>query len=128
MSLDLRFFEHDNDDPLSDLKALPSDKLRKVALWWLKRVRRDQALGKYLGYQASTGDLRGLYKLYFDQDDEPWDPLWQPPDRRAGDPRPRYRIVYQLLADDQEPDLSEVISVGPRPQVYWAAAERHDRD
>ena len=128
MSLDLRFFEHDNEDPLADLKALSSDKLRKVALWWLKRVRRDQTLGKHLGYQASTGDLRGLYKLYFEEDDEPWNPLWQPPDRHPGDPRPRYRIVYQLLPDDQQPELIEVISIGPKPQVYWAAAERDDRE
>jgi hypothetical protein len=39
LSLELRFFEHDDEDPLADLKALPNDRLRKVTLWWLKRVR-----------------------------------------------------------------------------------------
>ena len=125
MSLDLRFFEHGDEDPLADLKALPNDRLRKVALWWLKRVRRDHSLGRELGYQASTGDLRGLYKLYFDEDDEPWNPMWQPPDRPPGDPRPRYRIVYQVLPDPEQPELIEVISIGPKPHVYWNAAERY---
>ena len=124
MSLELRFFEHDGDDPLADLKALSSDRLRKAALWWLKRVRRDHLLGKELGYQVSTGDLRGLYKLYFDEDDEPWNPLWEPPARPPGDPRPRYRIVYQLLPNEDRPVLIEVISIGRKPQVYWGAAER----
>ena len=128
MSLELRFFEHEDEDPLADLRALPSDQLRKVALWWLKRVRRDQSLGKPLGYQASTGDLRGLYKLYFDEDDEPWNPLWQPPDRPPGDPTPHYRIVYQLLPDEEKPDLIEVISIGPKPQAYWMAAARVVRE
>jgi hypothetical protein len=128
LSLDLRFFEHDDEDPLADLKALPSDKLRKATLWWLKRVRRDHSLGNELGYQVSSGDLRGLYKLYFDEDDEPWNPLWEPPDRPPGDPRPRYRIVYQVLPDDEQPELIEVISIGPKPQVYWTAAERPGRE
>lgn len=127
MSLDVRFFAHGDEDPLADLEALPSDALRKVALWWLKRVRRDHSLGKRLGYQVSTGDLRGLYKLYFDEEDEPWNPLWEPPDRPAGDPRPRYRIVYQLLPSEEDPALIEVVSVGPKPEVYWGAAKRVGR-
>jgi hypothetical protein len=127
LSLDVRFFEHEDEDPLADIKALPSLQLQKVALWWLKRVRRDHSLGKELGYQVSTGDLRGLYKLYFEEDDEPWNPLWAPPDRPAGDPRPRYRIVYQLLPDEENPELIEVVSVGPKPQVYWTASERLQR-
>lgn len=128
MSLDTRFFAHGDEDPLTDLKALPNDQLRKVALWWLKGVERNVSLGKELGYQASTGDLRGLYKLYFDEDDEPWNPLWEPPTRSPGDPRPRYRIVYQLLPDEEKPELIEVISLGPKPQVYWTAAERLERE
>jgi hypothetical protein len=107
--LELRFFEHGDEDPLEDLKALPDDNLPKIALWWLKQVRRDCTLGKHLGYQVSTGDLRGLYKLYFDEGDEPWNPLWRAPDRPPGDPRPRYRIVYQVLPDDEQPELIEVI-------------------
>lgn len=128
MSLDLRFFEHDDEDPLADLRALPNDKLRKAALWWLKRIRRDHSLGNELGYRVSTGDLQGLRKLYFDEDDEPWNPLWKPPDRPPGDPRPRYRIVCQTLPDDEQPELIEVISIGPKPKVYWTAAERLERD
>ncbi len=124
MSLELRFFEHDDEDPLADLKALPNDRLRKVALWWLKHVRRDHSLGKALGFQASTGDLRGAFKLYFDEDDEPWNPLWQPPTRPPGDPVPRYRIVYQLLPDDENPELIEVVAIGPKPEVYWTTAAR----
>ena len=128
MSLELRFFEHDDEDPLADLRALPNDRLRKVALWWLKRVRRDHSLGNALGYQLSTGDLRGAFKLYFDEDDEPWNPLWQPPARPAGDPVPRYRIVYQLLPDDENPELIEVVSIGAKPEVYWMAAARLERE
>jgi hypothetical protein len=128
LSLDLRFVEHDDEDPLADLRALPNDSLRKVALWWLKRVQRNQKIRKPLGYQASTGDLRGLYKLYFDEDDEPWNPLWQPPDRQPGDPRPRYRIVFQMLPDEEHPEVIEVISIGAKPQVYWVAGERRDSE
>ena len=83
-----------------------------------------QSLGRELGFQVSTGDLRGLYKLYFDEDDEPWNPLWTPPHRPPGDPRPRYRIVYQLLPDDENPEFIEVFSIGEKPQVYWTAALR----
>lgn len=129
MSLELRFFEHgDDEDPLAHLKALPSPQLQKVALWWLRRVRRDQSLGHELGFQVSTGDLSGLYKLYFDVGDEPWNPLWEPPARPPGDPRPRYRIVYQLLPDADNPQLIEVVSIGLKPQVYWRAAERLQRE
>lgn len=128
MNLVVRFFEHEDEDALADIKALPSPQLQKVALWWLKRVRRDRSLGIELGYQVSTGDLRGLYKLYFEEDDEPWNPLWEPPHRPPGDPRPRYRIVYQLLPDEENPELIEVVSVGPKPQVYWSASERLERE
>jgi hypothetical protein len=128
LNLELRFFEHAGEEPLADLKALPSDQLRKVALWWLKRVRRNVSLGKELGYQVSTGDLAGLYKLYFDEEDQPWDPLWEPPDRRPGDPRPRYRVVYQLLPNADRPEVVEVVSIGPKPFVYRAAAERSERE
>jgi hypothetical protein len=124
LTLAVRFFEHRDEDPLADLKALPSDQLRKVALWWLRRVARGSSVGRPLGYQVSTGDLRGCFKLYFDEDDEPWNALWEPPHRPPGDPRPRYRIVYQLLPDPDEPDLIEVVSIGPKPQVYWLASAR----
>jgi hypothetical protein len=30
-----------------------------------------------------------------------------------------------VLPDDARPELIEVISIGPKPQVYFAAAERH---
>lgn len=124
MSLPLRFFAHGDEDPLAQIKALDSPGLQKVALWWLKRVRRNCRLGSPLGYHVSTGDLGGCFKLYFDEDDEPWNPLWQPPHRPAGDPRPRYRIVYQLLPAEEDPELIEVVSVGPKPEVYWSAVSR----
>jgi hypothetical protein len=56
----------------------------------------------------------------------PWNPLWNPPGRQPGDPRPRYRIVYQLLPDERRSDLIEVISIGQKPHGYWAAADRHE--
>jgi hypothetical protein len=33
-----------------------------------------------------------------------------------------------LLPDEQEPDLVEILSIGPKPQLYWAAADRHDNE
>jgi hypothetical protein len=128
LTIDVRFFERDGEEALDDIRALPGLQLQKVAFWWLKRLRRDVNLGKPLGYQASTGDLTGLYKLYFDEEDEPWDPLWEPPSRPPGDPRPRYRIVFHFLPDEQHPELIEVISVGPKPPVYWKASDRYRVD
>jgi hypothetical protein len=104
LSLDLRFFEHDNEDPLADLKALPNDKLRKAALWWLKRVRREHSPGKELGYQVSTGDLRGLYKLYVDEDHEPLNPI-------SGS-RPIVHQVIRVLATASSTKRSPTTSSG----------------
>jgi hypothetical protein len=127
MSLPVRFFEHGDEEPLADIEALPSQQLQRVAFWWLKRVQRQPRLGASLAYQRSTGNLSDCRKIYFDEDDEPWNLLWEPRRRVADDPRPRYRIVYRLISGDEAPTFVEVISVGPKPAVYWKASARLER-
>ncbi len=54
-------------------------------------------VGKPCGFAFSTGTLSDCRKLYFDE---------------AEDMGPRYRIIYRLLPNEDEPAKAEVIRIG----------------
>ena len=66
MSLEISFFDHDGEEALADLKALDSTQLQRVALWWLKRLQRNVALGKPPGYQQIVTCPQSSYLLAAD--------------------------------------------------------------
>ena len=54
-------------------------------------------LGKTCGYKPSTGNLGDCRKVYFDI---------------KSDVEPRYRLIYRVLPDEDNPATIEVITVG----------------
>lgn len=98
---------------VDDLRALAEVDvdLVDVALQAIVDLAEHRKTGKLLGVRHVSGDLSGCRRLRFDV-----------PGRRPQ----RFRIIYRLLPDDQEPDTVEVIAVGPRGghAAYQAAAAR----
>ncbi len=113
-------------DVAGDLRQLPSDRLRTIALGWMARLRHNPRLGQPLHYRYS-GDLSTCRKLYFDELDQPLRPS-RANGRRPGGPR--FRIVYQLLPHDDRADLVRIVAVGlkydPERGVYATAVARLD--
>lgn len=110
-----------------DLRALPSDRLRRVALEWMTVLRGDPHRGPRLDWRLGN-DLSRARKIYFDDNDTPLRTNFlAPPSRPDG---PRYRIVYELLPAPERPTLVRVIAVGPKidprggPGVYQKAGDR----
>lgn len=97
----LRFF--DRQVITADLVALPSERLREVALGWMRRLERDRDLGEPCGWSSGTGDLSDCRKLYFDYDDDPR--VISLDTRRR---QRHYRIIYRPIEDDME-----IVAVGP---------------
>ena len=73
-------------------------------------------------------DLRTCRKLYFDEDDTPFE-LQLAPGKRATD-GPPYRIVYRLLPSEDEPQFAQILAVGPKRDaeggIYPRVARRLD--
>jgi hypothetical protein len=93
--LTVEFFDPDAKQQLFDL---PSKELKRRALELLAQVSTaNPRLGKPCGFAFSTGNLSDCRKLYFDE---------------AEDMDPRYRIIYRLLPDEDEPLKAEVIRIG----------------
>jgi len=78
---------------VDDIKALPTEKLKKVALQRIADVRRGALRGSPLEDLSRTGGLTDCSKLCFDE---------------IGGPRPGYRVVYRELASG----AVEVVEVG----------------
>jgi hypothetical protein len=116
----VRFVEAVKDD----LAALPSDRLRKVALQWMMRLRSDPYLGQRLTWRRGA-DLSGCRKIYFDYEDEPLKENFVFNRRPGG---PRFRIVYRLLPRPEHPEVVRILAVGPKIRtdggVYHDAGER----
>ena len=113
---------------LEDLRQLPSDELRLIALRWLRRIERAPELGQPLDRRIS-GDLSACRKIYFGIGDEPHRLNFIP--RRLGGDGPRYRIVYRPSAGGKEIEILEVIAIGPKygdAGVYERAVRRLERD
>lgn len=118
------------DEVKQDLRALPSDQLRKVAFGWLQRLRGEPRLGQRLDWRLSTGDLRDCRKLYFDERDEPLVRNFMTR-TRAGEGA-QFRVVYRLLPRDEQPETIQVIAIGRKREedgegVYGRAARRLGR-
>lgn len=87
-------------DPVAkqELLDLPSKTLKRRALELLARVSTENPrLGKPCGFAFSTGNLSDCRKLYFDEEE---------------DIDPRYRIIYRLIPDEENPMKAEVIRIG----------------
>ena len=98
-----------------DIPALPTDRLKRVALQILVDVARGDRRGAPLDDLAPTGDLRDCYKVYFDE---------------RGDRKPRYRLAYRLLPSGGVEAVSvEAVAIGERGGLaaYIAAARRLGR-
>lgn len=93
--LPVEFFDPTAKQQLLDL---PSRDLKRRALELLAAVSKENPkLGKPCGFAFSTGNLSDCRKLYFDEE---------------RDMDPRYRIIYRLLPDEDEPRKAEVIRIG----------------
>ncbi len=92
-----------------DIRALPSDDLRREALREILEVKNHPFRSQPLGKLPATGDLSDCRKKYFDQ--------------------ARYRVIYRLLPDEKNPTEADVIAVGPRVglTVYNEAIKRLGR-
>jgi hypothetical protein len=115
------------DGVADDLRALPSDDLRRAALEWMALLRNEPHRGPRLDWRLGR-DLSRARKIYFDEDDTPLRTNFLDPPTRPGGPR--YRIVYELLPMPERPTLVRVIAVGPKIDpdggagVYTEAAKR----
>jgi hypothetical protein len=98
---------------LDDLRALNEidEQLVDVALQAIVDLAEHRKTGKRLGARHVSGDLTGCRRLRYDLPHEHPE---------------RFRIVYRLLPDDQNPDTIEVIAVGLRGghTAYQAAVAR----
>ncbi len=99
----------------TDVYALPSFEVQKMALDMLVLVRDGKIRGVPLGTHVQTGDLSDCYKLYFDPD---------------GSDKPRFRLVYRYTPDEVQAVALEAVAVGARSglEVYIRAAKRLGRD
>lgn len=80
------------------MARLPVEFFDPTALELLAQVSKENPrLGKPCGFAFSTGNLSDCRKLYFDE---------------QRDMDPRYRIIYRLLPDEDEPTKAEVIRIG----------------
>lgn len=93
----------------ADIQALPSVDLRREALTYIVRLRDEPYLGRPLEEHAFVGDLSDCRKIFFDQ--------------------ARYRILYRLLPNEDDPVEADVIAVGKRAMlaVYKVGVRRLGR-
>jgi hypothetical protein len=101
----------------SDLQALDDD-VQNAAIRGLVDLLGDPFIGEELRYLRGLGDLSACRKLYIDV----------PPDKRVPGPS-RYRIVYRLLPNSDQPTTVQIISLGPRADeiAYRRAVARLGR-
>lgn len=115
------------EDAKADLRALADRNLQRIALQWMQRLRRSPSIGQRLEWRSGR-DLRECSKLYFDEDDTPLELNFVPAKRVAD--RPRYRIVYRLLPDEERATHAQILGVGPKRDrdggVYSSVARRLD--
>ena len=78
-----------------DINALPTKKLKEIALQRISDVVNGRLRGARLEDMSRTGDLTDCFKLYFDE---------------TGGPDPAYRVVYRELAEGAV-EVVEVVAV-----------------
>lgn len=87
---------------VGDIKALPTQKLKEIALQRISDVVNGRLSGARLEDMSRTGDLTDCFKLYFDE---------------TGGPDPAYRVVYRELAEGAV-EVVEVVAVEQREELY----------
>jgi hypothetical protein len=85
-----------------DINALPTQKLKEIALQRISDVMNGRLSGARLEDMSRTGDLTDCFKLYFDE---------------TGGPDPAYRVVYRELAEGAF-EVVEVVAVEQREELY----------
>lgn len=93
-----------------DLKNLGSPDLIREALQYIVDLRNKPFLGRPLENLPHIGDLSDCRKIFFDE--------------------ARYRIVYRLLPNEENPKTADIITVGPRAALgaYTTALKRLGRE
>ena len=87
---------------VGDINALPTQKLKEIALQRISDVVNGRLSGARLEDMSRTGDLTDCFKLYFDE---------------TGRPGPAYRVVYRELAEGAV-EVVEVVAVEQREELY----------
>ena len=87
---------------VGDIKALPTQKLKEIALQRISDVVNGRLSGARLEDMSRTGDLTDCFKLYFDE---------------TGGPGPAYRVVYRELTEGAV-EVVEVVAVEQREELY----------
>jgi mRNA-degrading endonuclease YafQ of YafQ-DinJ toxin-antitoxin module len=82
-----------------DFRSLPTNGLRLMAMKHLLRLEDEPYFGLHLTDHPVWGDLSDCRKIYLDESHEV---------------DPRWRIIYKLLPDEQNPDVADVMIIGPR--------------
>lgn len=97
-----------------DFRALPTDRLKWMTKKHLVRLEQEPRFGTRLIDHPVWGDLSDCRKVFLDE---------------SHDADPRWRIIYRLLPNEQQPEFAEVLIIGPREDdaVYVAVMDRLDR-
>jgi len=92
-----------------DIRDLPNAAVRLEALLEIKEIATHPFRSARLGTRSYTGNLSDCRKKYFHGT--------------------AYRVVFRLLPDEKNPNVADVIVVGPRLRsvVYDVAAQRLGR-
>jgi hypothetical protein len=92
-----------------DIANLPTRELQREALQMIAEIRKHPFRSQPLDDRANTGDLSDCRKKFFDN--------------------ARYRVIYRLLPDEQNPTTADIIVVGSRAflEVYDEAVKRLGR-
>lgn len=100
---------------VAEINAIEDVDVREAAVDALVMVEGNLEFGAPLDVNEATGDLRGARKIYVD---------------KAGDDKPRYRLVYWLSPSSANPRYARVLAFGPREQLgaYETAAQRYNAD
>jgi len=97
-----------------DYRALPTNALKLMATKYLLQLVEHPRLGLALKDHPLWGDLSDCRKIFLDE-------------THTADPR--WRIIYRLLPNDDNPEVADVIIIGPREDdaVYYEVMSRLER-
>lgn len=96
-----------------DFRALPPA-VQLMVKKYLARLERQPHFGTPLNDHPMWGDLSDCRKIYLDE---------------SHDRSPRWRIIYKLLPDEANPEVADVMIIGPRAddEVYYEIMKRLER-
>jgi hypothetical protein len=98
----------------ADFRALPTDNVRWEAFRYMAILREKPHFGISLKNHPTLHDLSDCRKIYLDE---------------SHDVEPRWRIVYRLLPDEENPTEASIIVIWPKEDeaAYHEAARRLGR-